>query len=274
MKEREHKKAELKESAKKNRALVISYSALTLFVLLALVRSVMLGKIENAFLCILTLLMFALPSIVKKAFHLEMPNALEILVLVFIFAAEILGEISNFYVNIPFWDTLLHTTSGFIFAAFGFSVIDVLNRDARVKFSLSPIYVCLFAFCFAMTVGVLWEFFEFGVDNILNKDMQKDTVITGFNSTLLDTTFKNVPVPVRDITDTAVNGASLGVDGYLDIGLYDTMEDLLVNFVGSVVFCIIGFFFLKHRGEGKIANKFIPTLKEETQKKKEYENKI
>ncbi len=249
------------EMNKMSRGLKITYIILGVLVMFSLVRAVMLGNYENAFLCLLVFFMFSLPSFVKRKFNLDIPNILEILVLIHIFAAEILGEIASFFINVPFWDTMLHTAWGFICAAFGFSLIDVLNRDNKIKFTISPFYVSAASFCFSMTVGVIWEFFEFGMDRLFGLDMQKDTVISSFNSTLLDPTKSNIPISVSGITDTAVNGQPLGINGYLDIGLYDTMEDLFVNFIGALVFCIIGYFYIKHRGKGKIAKNFIPTLR-------------
>ena len=96
--------------------------------------------------------------------------------LLFIFSAEILGEISSFYVLFPFWDTTLHTLNGFLAAAIGFSLVDLLNRSDRVKFDLSPLFLSITAFCFSMTIGVLWEFFEFAMDQFFALDMQKDTI--------------------------------------------------------------------------------------------------
>lgn len=258
----------LDEMKKMSRGLKIAYIILGVLVMASLVRAVMLGNYENAFLCVLVFIMFSIPSFVKRQFHLDIPNVLEIIVLVFIFASEILGEIASFFINIPFWDTMLHTTWGFICAALGFCLVDVLNQDEKIKFTLSPFYVSAASFCFSMTVGVFWEFFEFGVDRLLGKDMQKDTIINSFNSTLLDPTKSNIPISVSGITDTAVNGQSLGINGYLDIGLYDTMEDLFVNFLGALVFCIIGYFYIKHRGKGKIAKNFIPTLRIENDEDK------
>ncbi len=246
---------------KMSRGLKITYIVLGVLVMFSLVRAVMLGNYENAFLCLLVFFMFSLPSFVKRKFHLDIPNILEILVLIHIFAAEILGELASFFINVPFWDTMLHTVWGFICAAFGFSLIDILNRDDKIKFTISPFYVSAASFCFSMTVGVIWEFFEFGMDRLFGLDMQKDTVINSFNSTLLDPTKSNIPIKISGITDTAVNGTSLGINGYLDIGLYDTMEDLFVNFLGALVFCIIGYFYIKHRGKCKMAKNFIPTLR-------------
>ena len=155
---------------------------------------------------------------------------------------------------------MLHTTTGFLCAATGFALIDILNRNSRIKFTLSPVYVALAAFCFSMTVGVLWEFFEFGADRLLHWDMQKDTVMHSVTSVMLDPTNRNIPVTISGIESVVVNGQELGLGGYLDIGLYDTMEDLFVNFIGAVVFSVIGYFYIKRRGKGRIARAFIPTI--------------
>ena len=140
---------------------------------------------------------------------------------------------------------------------------DVLNRHKKVSFELSPLFLALVAFCFSMTIGAVWEIFEFSVDNLFHKDMQKDTVIQQITSVALDPMNRNIPITISNIQDVVVNGESLGLGGYLDIGLYDTMEDLFVNFVGAVVFSTIGYFYIKHRGRGKLARAFIPTITEE-----------
>ena len=117
-----------------------------------------------------------------------------------------------------------------------------------------------------MTIGVLWEFFEFGVDRLFHMDMQKDTIVHTISSVMLDPTNKNIPITLDNIASVAVNGQDLGFNGYLDIGLYDTMEDLFVNFIGALTFSVFGYFYIKHRGRGRVAKAFIPTI---TEKKKE-----
>ena len=204
-----------------------------------------------------------LPFFIQQNFGIELPSTLEIIILLFIFAAEILGELECYFITYPHWDSMLHTTTGFLCAATGFALIDILNRNSRIKFELSPIYVALAAFCFSMTVGVLWEFFEFGMDRLFHMDMQKDTVVQSITSVMLDPTNRNIPVTIDGIHSVAVNGQDLGFDGYLDIGLYDTMADLFVNFIGAVVFSTIGYFYIKQRGKGRLAKAFIPTITEE-----------
>lgn len=253
--------AALSMELREHRSSFIVYFTLRILVIAMLVLQLLNRNYENVFLCVLTLLLLVIPSLVQVTFKVELPTTLEIIILMFIFAAEILGEISEFYLVFPFWDTVLHTLNGFLAAAIGFSLADLLNRSERTVFNLSPLFTAIVAFCFSMTIGVIWEFFEYGMDQFFGLDMQKDTVIQGFSSVLLDPTKSNIPVPVQDITEVLVNGRDLGLGGYLDIGLIDTMNDLFVNFVGAVLFSIIGYFYVKSRGKGKFARRFIPRLK-------------
>ena len=237
------------------------YVTLRLLVILMMILQIFNRNYENVFLCVLTLVLLHIPSLIQINLKIELPTALEITILVFVFAAEILGEIQSYYIKFPFWDTVLHTINGFLMAAIGFALVDILNRSKKFSIQLSPVFLAIVAFCFSMTIGVIWEFFEYWMDQFFGLDMQKDTVIQGFSSVLLDPTKSNIPVPVQDITEVLVNGRDLGLGGYLDIGLIDTMNDLFVNFVGAVLFSIIGYFYVKSRGKGKFARRFIPRLK-------------
>ena len=245
---------------REHRAAFIVYFLLRAIVIASLVMAVLNRAWESAFLCVFTLILFLLPAMVEKNFRVDLPDTLEIVILFFIFATQILGELDAWYVRIQGWDTLMHTINGFICAALGFSLVDLLNRNERVGMTLSPLYLSIAAFCFSMTVGVLWEFFEFAADRFLLMDMQKDTVVHTISSVALDPTMSNHPVVITGITDAAVNGDSLGLGGYLDIGLIDTMKDLFVNFIGAVVFSVIGYFHVRSRGKSKFAGRFIPVV--------------
>ena len=247
--------------AKKNVFAV--YVILRIFVIAALVISAVRGNYENVFICVLVLFLFMLPSIAKKTLKIELPSTLEIIILIFIFAAEIMGELQCYFIYYAHWDPILHTTTGFLCAAFGYSLIELLNREQRFRIELSPFYLALVAFCFSMTIGVLWEFFEFSMDHIFHLDMQKDTVITNIYSTLLDPTQSNVPYAITNITDVTVNGQSLGINGYLDIGLLDTMEDLFVNFIGAVVFSVLGYIDAKKGHRSHFVRNFVPTVRKD-----------
>lgn len=240
---------------------IITYIILRILVILCLVLQILRGDLNNAFICLLTLILFTLPTMITNKLKIKLPGALEVIIYIFIFAAEILGEINNFYGIIPHWDTILHTLNGFLVAGVGFSLIDLLNENSS-KISLSPFFVSLVAFCFSMTIGVLWEFFEYGGDTFLKYDMQKDMVITEISSVSFDETNSNNAIYVKDIKETQIileDGTILINDGYLDIGLHDTMEDLIVNFIGATAFSIIGYLYIHNRDKYKFVTNFIPT---------------
>ena len=248
-----------------NKSTVIVFIVLRALIVLTAVLSFLRRDYESAFIAIFTFFLLLLPSILSRSLHITLPSTLEIILLCFIFAANILGEIDNFYVRVPHWDTVLHTLNGFCFAAIGFALVDMLNRSERVSLHLSPLFLAIVAFCFSMTIGVMWEFYEYTADRLLTLDMQKDTVIHEFNTVELDKTRNNIAIPVTDITDVIIvhsDGSQqpLGLGGYLDVGIHDTMKDLLVNMVGAVVFSIIGYFYVKNEGKGKFAPRFIPRV--------------
>lgn len=195
---------------------------------------------------------------------------LEIIILLFIFSAEILGEIQNFYGIFKHWDTILHTLNGFLSAAIGFSMIDILNRTERFHIKLTPIFVSLVAFCFSMTIGVLWEFFEFGGDQLFKMDMQKDRIVQTISTVELNKEEENVPIIIDNIKTTTIsymddNNKMQEItieNGYLDLGIIDTMKDLIVNLIGAIVFSVIGYLYIENRDKYKIAEHFIPVVKE------------
>ena len=239
---------------------------LSIIVALVMIARFLRGDYYSVFLCLLTLLLFNIPLFVDKKLHVSLPKELEAIILLFIFSAEILGEIGSFYTHIPWWDTMLHTINGFLMAAIGFSLIDILNNSSKFHFNMSPIFVAFVAFCFSMTVGVVWEFFEFSMDYFTLTDMQKDRIITDISSVLLNPTGLNDEIVIKGIESTTVtlsDGSTYLIEGgYLDIGIIDTMKDMLVNLIGAVVFSVIGYFYIIGRNKGTFAKKFIPQLKE------------
>ncbi len=244
------------------------YIVLTVLVVGTLVARLLDGDYYAVFLCVLTLLLFNIPRFVDRRFNVELPNALETIILLFIFAAEILGEIGSFYTYIPWWDTMLHTINGFLMAAIGFALIDILNNSPKFHISLSPIFVAFVAFCFSMTVGVVWEFFEFGMDVFTATDMQKDGIVNSISSVALNPSGRNDPIRITGITETIIRYAEQGTPaeyvirgGYLDIGIADTMKDMIVNCIGAVVFSIIGYLYIIGRNKGIFAEKFIPQMR-------------
>lgn len=236
------------------------YMILRIFVIAVIVVSFIKQNYEFIIQAVLALIMFCLPPFFERRFKADLSSVFEIIVLLFIFSANILGEVFSFYQKIPGWDTMLHTIYGFMCAALAFSLFDIANKniDTAEKFKFNKLYLCANSIGFTMMVAVLWEFFEFGMDNLFGKDMQKDTIIDHFNSVTLDETMNNIAVPVKNIKSVVINGQDLGLGGYLDIGLYDTMKDMGVALLGATIFCIFLYAYLKSGGKNKIAALFIP----------------
>lgn len=231
-------------------------------VVLSIIRQFFLGNYHNMFLGVLTLILFMIPKVIEMRLGVSIPAGLEAIILIFIFSAEILGEINAFYVKIPIWDTMLHTTNGFLMAAIGFAMIDIFNRSEKFSIKMSPYFIAFVAFCFSMTVGVLWEFFEFSMDWFFQTDMQKDWILPAISSVKLNPNGENVPVKMV-VDSVVINGQEWNLGGYLDIGIVDTMKDLMVNFIGAVVFSVVGILYLKQRGKGRLAASLIPQVKDE-----------
>ncbi len=246
------------EYMRQNKRMAVLYLVLRALVVATLILQIFNQQYENVYLCVLTLVLLMIPPFIEVNFRIDIPDTLEVVILFFIIAAEILGEIQQFYIRFSNWDTILHTLNGFLAAAIGFSLVDLLNRNDRFKFELSPVFLAIVSFCFSMTIGVLWEFFEWSMDWFFGFDMQKDTVIHSISSMMLVTDGSNLPARIDDIQTVVVNGTELGLGGYLDIGLMDTMEDLFVNFIGAVIFSIIGYFYVRSKGKGRFARRFIP----------------
>jgi hypothetical protein len=252
--------ADVKRQIRQNKLLFAVYLILRAVVIGVMIAQAFNRNWNDVFLCVLTLVLFMIPSFVEHRIKIDVPDTMEIIILLFIFSAEILGEIRAYYLTFPYWDAILHTINGFLCAAIGLSLINILNKSPRFAISLSPVFVAMVSFCFSMTVGVLWEFFEFGMDVIFHTDMQKDTIIPAVSSVLFHPEGKNIAV-LQNIDQIIVNGTEWNYGGYIDIGLIDTMMDLFVNFVGAAVFSFIGMFYVKDDKKGKIAERFILTAK-------------
>ena len=252
-------------SKKEHLKKLIIYITLRVLVIICMIAEIFHGDLNNVLLCILTLILFTLPDFISNKFEVDLPDTLEIIAYLFIFAAEILGEIQRFFLIFPYWDTMLHTLNGFLQAAIGFSLVDILNtNDSRIN--MTPGFVALVAFTFSMTVGVIWEFVEFGADHYFYQDMQKDRIVSTISSVKINPTGENVPVVLKDITKTIIysnNGNEMTTidNGYLDIGIIDTMKDLFVNFIGAIVFSILGYMYIINRDGYKFLDNILPKKK-------------
>lgn len=166
--------------------------------------------------CLLGIVALFIPSMISKKWKITIPSSMYIIYVIFLYAAIFLGEVRDFYYRIPHWDTILHTFSGAALGALGFSVVNLLNKQEKLKVNLSPFFVALFSLCFAITMGVVWEIYEFSFDGLLGLNMQKFALENGVN---------------------LVGRAAL----------CDTMKDLIVDSIGALVISILGYISLKYK---------------------------
>ena len=179
-----------------------------------------------------TILLVLLPMLAERLFSCRICLPLYLFTLIYAIG-PMLGHCWKLYYILPWWDKLLHTSAGVIFAILGAYLFDLLAQEKQ-----QPIARILFAFCFSVTVSVLWEFVEFGADTFLGMDMQNDRVVNGFTSYLLGQTLGTTG-SIHNIHSVVVNGIAL--PGYIDIGLHDSMLDMLLESLGALITCLLLF---------------------------------
>ncbi len=176
----------------------------------AFIEAVVYERYENLFIIVLTFIMTFYPAILENKLRVYLPSSLQVVITLFIFASQFLGELKDFYYKISWWDEMLHFISGSILGIIGYMFVYFLNKKHIKETKLSPFFVTMFAFCFALTMGVIWEIFEFTADRLLNLNMQK---------------FR---LPGED-------------------GLVDTMTDLIVDAIGALIVTTIGYIYMKDK---------------------------
>ncbi|WP_442946214.1 MULTISPECIES: hypothetical protein [unclassified Oceanobacillus] len=248
-----------------NKKIIVVYVIFRAIAVFMLINQIPMQRWGDAFLLILTLALFEIPKLVERVFNIEIPNLLELIIIIFIFSSTILGELSDFYGYFKMWDTALHTLNGFLAAGVGFSLVYLLNRNAE-GINLSPLFLAIVTFCFSMTVGVMWEFFEYAADRWGNLDMQKDRIVQEINSVRIGENnalyqIENIQRTVIESKDPSGNVIETVIDhGYLDIGIIDTMKDLFVNLIGAIVFSVLGYLYARHdQKKYRFVRNFIPT---------------
>jgi len=164
--------------------------------------------------CLLGLGVLSLPSLLQRRLHMTIPNFIYVMYYIFLYCAIILGEVMNFYYIIPHWDIILHFFSGAMLGALGFILVSQLNDSEKIRVSLSPAFIALFAFCFALSCGAVWEVYEFLFDGLLGLNMQK--FITASGETLIG-----------------------------HVALRDTMTDIIVDAAAALLISVIGYSRLK-----------------------------
>lgn len=207
------------------------FDALKIVVMPFLGITLLKGNTTNFFILLFTLILLIVADFIYKKFGYSL--CIQILIYIFIIGTEIFGEIFAFYAKIVYFDIIMHTLSGFIVTAIGISLINKFNCKGN------KIFWSFFIFLFSMGIAAVWEITEFTIDRVLGKDMQKDTVIKEIASELLMDNRERLKV--NEIKSVVVNGRDFvkEYDGYIDIGLYDTMEDMIFAMLGTIFYMII-----------------------------------
>lgn len=222
-------------------------------VLFTIVRTLIIRKYDMTFIAILTLFVFSLPYIVSKIFKIKFPSTLEIVIFLFAFLAQIMGDVYDLYIIIPWWDDFLHFICGMMFIEIGLFFISIIIRN-NPKININLHLKFVISFCFTITILVFWECFEYGIDRILKTDTQKDTVITEITSSKFanndNNNKKNMTINSIVINDVDWNKE---YGGYLDIGLFDTMNDLIDGIAGAFIYSFFKYIFMKKEIKGKVS---------------------
>lgn len=203
------------------------------FALGSLIYTIILGDMTRTLMCIGTFLFVALPFIAKAIFKMEL--SLGLFVFCEIYAlGPLLGHVYKLYYHTTWWDDILHASGGVVFAIVGVFFAEQLNKKGETSFAMKAV----FALVFSIAIAAVWEFIEYGSDMLFLTDMQNDTVIHRFSSYLLGGELGQTGT-FENIQEVLINGQPLSINGYLDIGLHDTMHDMLIETLGAVVFFII-----------------------------------
>lgn len=186
------------------------------------------GQYARLPIAVATLFLLLLPPVSQRIFHFQIRLPMY-LVMLFYALGPMLGQCYNLYYDLNWWDKMLHALGGVMFALVGLLLFQSFIEDKKI------VMAAVFALCFSMAVSMLWEFCEFAADSFLGMDMQQDTIITGFHSYLLGAE-TGVTGSLDDITEVVVNGQML--PGYIDIGLHDTMWDMLLETLGAAAVAV------------------------------------
>lgn len=196
------------------------------------IRLILAGDFSRLLLALLTLFLILVPEGIERIFHCHISQPMYLISVLYAIG-PMLGHCNDLYYLIPGWDKLLHITGGIMFVFLGIFVFSLLGGDQK-KWLLC----CIFALFFSMALSVFWEFYEFGVDSLLGMDTQNDTIIHSINSHILNPEMGEIG-GIAVIRDVSINGVPLELGGYLDIGLIDTMMDLLLETLGAIITTVI-----------------------------------
>ncbi len=243
----------------KERKILIIFLFIRIFIFLGIIITFITKNYISTIFCTFSTLLFLTPISKKKKICLEVPSILEIVITLLVFCIIILDVLNKLNTKVH-WDTIIHTIIGFLYALICFYYITRLIKK-RIDIKLPLPFICIISILFSMTAGVCWEMYEYSADKVFERDMQKDVLVTTFSSVNLNKDNKLEPVTINKIKSSIINtdkGPIIVKGGYIDIGLNDTMKDLIVTLIGSLTFCILNLLFILNKEKYHYIKKIIP----------------
>jgi len=243
----------LSKVKRESRGVLAAFAALELGTAGTLIFSIVKRNRMFVFLCFVQAFLLAAPAIMEKLLSVQLSNPLKIILMCWIFGCIALGTIYDFYYKFDFWDLAMHGTSGFLLTGLGFSLSEMLEPRSDYRPGRFGRIVC--AFCFSMAIASMWELLEYGIFRIFGRDVQHDEVLHNFVTSFFtgQDAVSNLIDGITGMTIYTKSGV-INVDGYLDIGFYDTMDDIFAHFVGTALLLLLAVF-----KKGKYVKAFIPS---------------
>ncbi|MFK5883512.1 MAG: hypothetical protein QM489_04125 [Candidatus Izemoplasma sp.] len=177
----------------------------------------------NTFLVVFTAIAILIPMAIESKYNIEVPDFLEVLLLVMLFVGVVLGFLNDYYANVKNFDKFTHTLSGVTLSVIAFQALYTLNRSKNIAFKMEPLIMSVFAYTLSITLLVIWEFYEF-LSDVISYNLDNDS---GRNMQRY-----------QWINDSLIFPQ--------DYGLYDTMIDLFVGSIGSLIVVVVGYLLIRH----------------------------
>lgn len=238
----------------------VIYVLLNLIIIINAIIEIINGNITNIVICVVSIILLFFPNFLEKKLNIKVPYILKILIYFYIFGTQILGEVNHFYLRVKYWDKIFHGLHGVIGSSIGFSLVYLLNKNSIHKV-FKPFFVVLTAFCISISISVIWEVLEYTLDISFKTDSQNDRYIDSINTVYLDSKKEGNVIKIDDISYVVLydknNNELKKLNGYLDIGLFDTMNDLIINIVTSLLFCFYSYWYLLNKEKYCVINNFV-----------------
>ena len=233
--------------SKKEKIYMFIKILLVVFILISIIRAIIINNFTMILVSLISLIIFCLPYLFGKIFHVKFPIFLNLIICVFVFLSQILGDVYDFYLLLPWWDDFLHFTSGIMIIEIAYFFMNIIGQYNN-KIQLTPLYKVAVSFCFTISILAFWECFEFSCDKFLGTDTQKDTIVTKINSSEFTKKDKDAN-RIIEMNSIIINDNDWieNYGGYIDIGLMDTMHDLLNGIAGTTIYSFVRYKFLKSK---------------------------